>query len=126
MGNLGLRLVKALDIFILGNLYLFFGVVVSSFMSKYVAKPYDKEKSKLENFLQLIWETGLIMVSVYIIRIIVKHVIPNPLEGIQGFDPRRVVELNGGIVLAFAFLMYLQTAIKSKVHVLYDFFSAAE
>jgi hypothetical protein len=62
------------------------------------------------------------MVSVYYIRLIVKHVIPNPLKGLQGFDPKRVVELNGGVVLAFAFLMYMKTNIKSKVDQLYDFF----
>ena len=123
MGYLGLHLVKALDIFILGNLYLFFGVVTSSFLNKYVAKPYDKKKTKLRNFLQLIWETGLIMIIVYFIRIFIKHGIPNPLKGIMGFDPRKVVEINGGIVLAFSFLMYLKTPIKSKVDVLYDFFN---
>ena len=124
MSDIALRLVKALDIFILGNLYLFFGVVVSSYMTTYVAKPYDHKKSKLRNLLQLVLETGLIMVSVYFIRIFVKHVIPNPLKGIEGFDPRRVIEINGGVILAFSFLMYMKKPIQSKVDVLYDFFTA--
>ncbi len=122
MSDIGLRLVKALDIFILGNLYLFFGVVTSSFLAKYVVKPYDKKKSKLRNLIQLVNEIGIIMVIVYLIRIFIKHGIPNPLKGIYGFDPRRVVEINGGIVLAFSFLMYLKPAIQSKADVLYNFF----
>jgi vacuolar-type H+-ATPase subunit I/STV1 len=117
-----IRVIKMIDIFILGNLYLFFGVLVSSAINKYIAKPYDPKKSKLRNFLQLIYETGVIMVSVYLIRILVKHGIPNPLDGIQGFDSRRVSENNGGVVLAFAFLMYMKDAIKSKVDVFYEIF----
>lgn len=124
MKDFGLRLVKSLDIFILGNIYLFFGVIVSSFITKYIAKDYDHRKSKLENLLQLILETGLIMVSVYIIRTFIKHVLPNPLKGIEGFDPRKVMEVNGGVILAFAFLMYLKKPIQSKVDVLYNFFKS--
>ena len=116
-----LHLVKALDIFILGNIYLFFGVIVSALIDKYIAKNYDKKKSKFQNLLQLIYETGIIMVSAYLIRIFIKHVIPNPLTGIVGFEPKRVKELGGGLVLAFAFLMYLKEKIKSKVEVLYNF-----
>ncbi len=124
MKDFGLRLVKSLDIFILGNIYLFFGVIVSSFITKYIAKDYDHRKSKLENLLQLILETGLIMVSVYIIRTFIKQALPNPLKGIEGFDPRRVKEVNGGVILAFAFLMYLKKPIQSKVDVLYNFFKS--
>ena len=126
MLDLGLHFIKGLDIFIIGNIYLFSGVVVSSFLAKYIAKPYDNKKSKLENLLQLILEVGIIIVSVYLIRAFVKHKIPNPLKGIYGFDPSRVKELNGSIVLAFAFLMYLKPAIQSKVNVLYDFFSVSK
>ena len=62
------------------------------------------------------------MVSVYIIRTFIKHALPNPLKGIEEFDPRRVIEVNGGVILAFAFLMYLKKPIQSKVDVLYNFF----
>ena len=117
-----LRLVKAVDIFIIGNIYLFLGVVVSSFMAKYISKPYNKQKSKFLNLCQLIFEVGLLVVFVYLIRIFVKHVIPNPLKGIAGFDPNKVRELNGPIILAFAFLMYLKSPIQSKVDKLYNFF----
>lgn len=122
MGYLGLHLIKILDIFILGNVYLFLGVITSDIINYYIAKPYDKKKSKLVNLLQLILETGCIMIAVYLIRIFIKHVIPNPFKGIQGFNPSRVKELSGGIVLAFAFLIYLKDKMKSKVDKLYKFF----
>jgi hypothetical protein len=117
--NVGIRLLKALTIFIVGNIYLFLGVLTSALIDKYIAKQYDYEKSKWHNLLQLIYEVGTIMVTVYLIRIFIKHVIPNPLEGILGFEPKKIKELGGGLVLAFAFLMYLQDKIKSKVNVLY-------
>ena len=126
MSDIILRLIKTFDIFILGNIYLFFGTVASSFMAFYIAKPYDHKKSKLKNLLQLILETGLIMVSVYLIRQFVKNVIPNPLKGFHGFDPRRVIEINGGVILAFAFLLYMKDPIKSKVDILYDFFDSSK
>jgi len=122
MTYLGLHLVKSLDIFFIGNIYLFLGVSVSNLIDRYIAKPYDKKKTKLENLLQLILETGCIMVSVYLIRMTVKHLVPNPLQGIQGFDPTKVKERSGGVVLAFSFLMYLKDKIKSKVERLYKFF----
>ena len=46
MGYLGLHLIKILDIFILGNVYLFLGVITSDIINYYIAKPYDKKKSK--------------------------------------------------------------------------------
>jgi hypothetical protein len=62
------------------------------------------------------------MVSVFVIRTFIKHFLPNPLEGIRGFDTKRVIENNGGVMLAFAFLMYLKKPIQSKVDNLYKFF----
>ena len=121
--NTKLRIVKLITIFVLGNLYLFLGVVTSTTMNKYIAKPYDTEKSKFRNFIQLTIEVGLIVIAVYCIRVIVKSKIPNPFHGMYGFDSRRVRELNGNIVLAFAFLMYLQVPIKSKVQKLYNFYN---
>ena len=116
---IGLHIVKALYIFIIGNVYLLFGSVASHTMSVTVARDYDHKKSKLRNTLQLILETGLIMVSVYVIRVIIKHYTPNPFGGVFGFDPKRVKELSGGVILAFAFLMYMKEPISSKVKELY-------
>lgn len=120
--NIKLKLVKLLDIFILGNIYMFLGCLISSYFKKYICKPYDRKKSKFMNFLQLIIEIGLIMITVYFIRNFVKYQIPNPLNNLYGFDSNRVKELGGGIVLAFAFLLYMKDSIKSKIDELYNWF----
>ena len=115
----GLHIVKALYIFFIGNVYLFFGSLASHTLSVTVAKDYDPKKSKIRNLLQLILETGLIMISVYLIRILITHHVPHPFGGIFGFQAERVKELSGGVVLAFAFLMYMKEPITSKVQALY-------
>ena len=118
MFDLGLRSVKILHIFILGNIYLFLGVLVSSLVKKYVCKPYDEEKSKLENLYNLMIETGAIMISAYLIRIMVRN-IHSPFEDVYGFKYGRVKETRGGLILAFAFLMVLGPCIKEKALKLY-------
>lgn len=114
-----LRLIKCLYIFILGNIYLFLGAIISHGITVYIAKDYDPQKTKFRNLLQLILEAGLIMVSVYIIRITVKHKLPHPFNGWYGFNPDRVKEMNGGVILAFAFLIYMKDPLSSKIKALY-------
>jgi hypothetical protein len=119
MGGIKFRLVKILDIIILTNLYLLFGCIISSFLNYNVCKDYDNTKSKFHNLMQLIFEVSLIAISVYFIRVFIKHGLPNPLNGLYGFNPIRVKERNGGVILAFAFLMYMDAPIRSKVNNLY-------
>ena len=114
-----LRLVKASYIFILGNIYLFLGAIISHAMKVHISKDYDPKQTKFRNLLQLILEAGLIMVSVYLIRIMVKHRFPHPFKGWYGFDPTRVKEMNGGVILAFAFLIYMKDPLGSKIKALY-------
>jgi hypothetical protein len=118
-----LRLIKAADVFILGNMYLLLGVTVSKTFKTYLMKPYDDDKSKLENLFQLITEIGLIMVSVFVIRSTIIYIMKsgrNPFRGICGFNPRNVLEINGGVILAFSFLMYVKEPIKDKIDRLFD------
>ena len=118
--NWDLRSVKMLHIFILGNIYLFLGVKTSTFLKKNVCREYDEKKSKLENLINLIRETGLIMVAAYLIRIIVKNLY-SPFEGVYGFKYSRVKEASGGLIMAFAFLMILGPCIKDKAIKLYSY-----
>jgi hypothetical protein len=104
-------------------MYLLLGVFASKMFKKYLVKPYDKDKSKLDNLLQLILEIGLLMVAVYIIRSLVIYLTRskfNILDGICGFRPRNVLELNGGVILAFSFLMYVKEPIRNKIDNLLD------
>ena len=123
MTSFCLRVIKTFDVFILGNMYLLLGVFASKMFKKYLVKPYDKDKSKLDNLLQLILEIGLLMVAVYIIRSLVIYLTRskfNILEGICGFRSRNVLELNGGVILAFSFLMYVKEPIRNKIDSLLD------
>ena len=115
MDNINMiRLVKIADIIIFSNIYFYLGIFTSYILYKYLSKPYDKKESKLRNFLQLVSEVGILVTCVYLIRILVKS-IPNPLDGLYGFDASKVKELNGGVVLAFAFTFFMKEPISDKV-----------
>lgn len=123
--NNKIRLVKMVSIFILGNLYMFLGILVSSFLTSKLCQPYDKKKSRLRNLAQLLLEVGTMVVSVYLIRISIKSMFNselNPLNGLYGFKASRLKEVNGGVVMAFAFLFFMGPCIKSKATKLYDLF----
>ena len=115
MDNLNMiRLIKIADIIIFSNIYFYLGIFVSYILYKYLSKPYDEKESKLRNFIQLVLEVGILVTCVYLIRILVKS-IPNPLDGLYGFDASKVKELNGGVVLAFAFTFFMKEPISDKV-----------
>lgn len=125
MNDLKLRFIKTINVFILGNIFFFTGVYVSKIYKKYLIKQYDDKKSKLENSLRLSFEIGVICMSVYLIRMVVKFLNKSryhPLRGIYNFNPIDVLELNGGVVLSFAFLMYVKEPIQSKIDYLIETF----
>ena len=119
--NISFRMIKTIDIVIIGNIYFFLGIFTLYFINKYIVKPYDKDKTKLENLLQLILEISSIIISVYLSRILVKHYINkfNPFNGVYGFDPLKVIELNGSVILAFAFTFFIKDDVSEKVSLLF-------
>lgn len=112
--NLMLKLIKIANIIVISNIYFFLGITISYIIYKYTWKKYDTKKTKLQNFLQLLLEISLLAMSGYLVRIIVKN-IPNPTNGLYGFDPLRLKELNGGVVLTFAFIFFLKDIIHDKI-----------
>ena len=122
MKSLLFHIVRLLDICFVSNLYLFLGVVISSFISKYIIRPYYHNLSKLENLLILIFNISLISIAVFFIRQLIKHKMPNPFNGIAGFKHTYLRELNGNIVMAFAFLIYLKPDITTYIDPLYNIF----
>ena len=121
-----IRLIKILDISIIGTLYFFIGLTVSYLLSKYIMKKYDSyEKEKItkdEIILRLIFEVSVLTISVYLVRIFIKYLNSNfnPLEGIEGFDTNRLKELNGTVVLAFTFIFFLKDSLGQKINILYS------
>lgn len=125
MTDLKLRFIKTINVFFLGNIFFFIGVYVSKLYKKYLIKKYDKDKTKLENAIELSVEIGIICMTVYLIRIFVKFLNKSkfhPLRGIYNFNPIDVLELNGGVVLSFAFLMYVKEPIQNKIDKLIETF----
>ena len=118
--DLRFYLAKIICIFLIGGLYVIFGSIVSLTFKKYITKPYNRKWSRLQNLLQLCYEIGLLMVLVYFIRLFIKKGIPNPFESFAGVRMERLKEINGNIILAFAFLIYLKDDIKSKIDGVFD------
>jgi hypothetical protein len=114
-----IRLIKMLDISILGNIYFLCGVFVSIVLEglfpKFDKEEYDK-KSSVMIYLELALIVALIMIFAYLIRITIKK-IPFLFDGVQigdiTYNHAQLKELNGGILYAFSILL-MQKNFKDK------------
>ena len=116
---LGLHLVKMAYIALVGNIYLLAGALTSDVIHKRVARDYDPSRTIFENWAQLALETSLIVVSVYVIRHALRP-LSHVLDGYFGFKSRLVPEHHHAVILAFAFLIYMQDTLANKVKHLYS------
>ena len=103
-----IRLIKCIDISLIGIYYLFFGIILSLIINFVIGsssniKNKKKLKKKLYLLKRIVIRTSLIMISIYFIRQIIKR-IPFPLEGFYGYDSKRVKELQGGVIVSFSIL----------------------
>lgn len=118
-----IRSIKMVDISLLGVYYLFGGIVLSLIIDK-LFPVYDEEvysnKSSQEIFLEVCLNISLIMIIVYILRNIVEK-IPFPLDGVAGYEHKRVSEIKGGVLIAFAVITF-QPNFKNKVTLLINRF----
>ena len=114
--DLIMRSIKLLDISLLGIYYLFGGIIVSLMIDKLFPE-FDEsvysQKSSIEIFLEICLNISSMMIVVYILRNIVER-IPFPLDGLFGYDHSRVIEIKGGILIAFAVITF-QHNFKNKV-----------
>ena len=69
----------------------------------------SKARILIEIYLNLI----ILAIASYIIRNVVE-LIPFPLDGVYGFEHRKVKELSGGIVTGFAIFLY-QKNLRAKI-----------
>ena len=123
--GLKIGVVKTLNVFILGNIFFFIGTAVSKLFLKYLIKPYEEKETKTHNIMRLVIEIGTICMSVYLIRLLIKFLNASPyhpLRGVWGFNPINVLELKGGVVLSFAFLMYVKKPIFNKIDRILEFY----
>ena len=119
-GNL-FYFVKMLDICYVSNLYLFLGVISSALISRYIFIPYDVNRPYLLNLFFLIFFVSIISIFVFIIRKLIKFYIPSPFDGVAGFKHKLLKEINGNVILAFAFLIYLTDNLREYSHMLYNY-----
>jgi len=114
--------VKAINIAFLGIVYFASGASISYIYSKYIFSEYDYEKGNIENIVWLFLDIGLLMIIVYIVRSIIIHFERdskyNFFNGICGFNSKKIMEVNGGIMLTFSFLMYLSEPLKLKTKII--------
>lgn len=105
--------VKLLAIVYFSLFYFIIGFIASLGLNKLVSKEEDNEESEKgppqDNILRLLLESILVFSVVslifYFLRKIIKH-IPFPLEGISGFQTKKLKELNGVALLAPIFMTY--------------------
>ena len=76
------------------------------------------EGKEILNIFKLVREIGLIMIGVYVCRIIIKQYIPKPFEGKYGFKSNNLEDINGGVILAFGFLLFMQEPIFTKYKIM--------
>jgi hypothetical protein len=72
-----------------------------------------KKMNKFVLFLDILFHLFLIGIAAYILRNVV-GLIPFPLEGVAGFQHKRLKELSGGTVLAMV-LLFFQRNLRDKI-----------
>ena len=114
--EIAFRLVKMINIAIVGNYFFFSGVIMSILINAIMPSFDEKDKKKKKTivlFGEIVLNIALIMIIAYILRNVIE-LIPSPLEGVAGYEQSRLKELSGGVVLAFSILV-LQPNLKNRL-----------
>lgn len=113
------RGIKIIDIAYLTIIYFLIGSYVSIKVNEYQGI-FDPEKYKDKRgkiMLDVIFQLIFIAIFFYITRNIVE-LIPFPLDGVSGFEHKKVKELGGGFVLIFSYFLF-QDNLKNKIFFLF-------
>ena len=118
--DLAMRGIKVIDIGYITVIYMTLSMCMSYLTDKIFGK-FDEEKEKKKPKWQLILEFVLIVwmygVLIYVVRNLVE-LFPFPLDGLYGFEHRRVKELGGTMVFTFTYMIFTDY-LKSKLLFLY-------
>jgi hypothetical protein len=116
--------VKLLNLFYIGVFYFILGSIVASIVT-YVTPSRKKEELKKIGIIRLYFETvvlsSILFIMIYFCRKIVK-ITGSPFHNIEGFDFYRLKEINGGIVLSLALILFSPKLI-AMTHEISDRFS---
>jgi hypothetical protein len=109
--------VKLLDIGLTTTYFFVIGLVCAKAFDlvygKFKKEDY-KDTSKAVLLLDILAHLFLIGIAAYVLRNIV-GLIPFPLNGVAGFDHKRLKELSGGTVLAMI-LLFFQQNLRDKIN----------
>jgi len=109
--------VKLLDIGLTTTYFFVIGLVCAKLFDlvygKFKKEDY-KNVSKAMLLLDILAHLFLIGIAAYVLRNIV-GLIPFPLNGVAGFDHKRLKELSGGTVLAMI-LLFFQQNLRDKIN----------
>ena len=115
-----LQTIKMVDIGILTAIYFILGYTLSWIINK-IYYNFDKntEHNKVLLFFEIFAQVFVLGILFHLIRNFI-NIIPFPLEGIMGYEHKRVRELkSGGIAVGFG-IFYAQDNIKDKLNYLFN------
>ena len=109
--------IRLLDIGLLGVYFLFFSIFFSLCIEKLFLNIFQENtKNSFLLLLEISAYAFFIMIISYIIRNIVE-LIPFPLDKLYNYDHGRVSELKGGVIFAFAIIIFMKN-FKKKLDIL--------
>ena len=111
------NLFKIFMVFLLGGTYIFIGLLVSKILRNNICE--DKIKDIDENMLQLFIDGGLIMLSIFLIRIIITYSFGKIFNGIYNFNIKDISEVNGSVILSISFLYFMGDCVKQKIKTIF-------
>ena len=116
-----MRSIKILDIGYITVLYVTISIILAFITDKVMGEFDEKKesrKSKLLLTIEVIITVWLYGVLIYIVRNIV-GLVPFPLDGYNGFEHKRVKELQSAMVFTFTFVLFSKY-MKSKLSFYYE------
>jgi len=121
--NYLIKAIKLADISLLGVYYLTCGIISAIVINKVFeeienSRGENREDSLSYKAFRIILRTGLIMISAYIMRNIVRE-IPFLLDGYFGYQHLKLKEMNGGVIVAFS-IIALQPDFRKDIQSLID------
>lgn len=109
--------IRLLDVGLLGIYFLFFSIVFAISIEYVLIEMFGrKPRSTFLLILEIFLYAALIMIISYVIRNIVE-IIPFPFDSMYGYSHQRISELKGGVIFAFAIIIFMKN-FKKKLDIL--------
>lgn len=107
-----IELIRVVDVGFVAALCFLFAYVFSSTLDRVFGEP-NMRKSKARRLFEVTLQFALIGIVVYFSRSLIKK-IPFPLDGLYGYDHRKLAELRSLPIMVFIF-MFFQSNLQKKV-----------